>query len=68
MLRFREAGYMTVGRIAEILEAKIAVGEEQRDLELSAVMAFVKERVVLLLACGRLYEGGLRSGGIREIS
>lgn len=119
---------MTVRKIAEILEAKIAVGEDQLDLEVSAacgadlmsdVMAFVKEKVVLLtglvnpqairtadlmdirviafvrgkcptddliamakengmvllsskfsmfLACGRLYEAGLRSGGIRDIN
>jgi predicted transcriptional regulator len=119
---------MTVRKISEILEAKVALGEEQLDLEVSAacgadlmsdVMAFVKEKVVLLtglvnpqairtadlmdirvvvfvrgktptadivdmarengmillstkysmfLACGRLYEGGLKGGGIRNIS
>jgi predicted transcriptional regulator len=119
---------MTVRRISEILEAKVALGEDQLDLEVSAacgadlmsdVMAFVKEKVVLLtglvnpqairtadlmdirvvvfvrgkcptedivemarengmvllsskysmfLACGRLYEAGLRGGGIREIA
>ncbi|MGA2545612.1 MAG: DRTGG domain-containing protein [Rectinemataceae bacterium] len=118
---------MTIRRVAEILEAKIATGEDQLELEVSAacgadlmsdVMAFVKEKVVLLtglvnpqairtadlmdirvvvlvrgksptedivdmardngmvllstkysmfLACGRLYEAGLRSGGIRDI-
>jgi len=118
---------MTVRKIAEILEAKVAVGEEHLDLEVGAacgadlmsdVMAFVKEKVVLLtglvnpqairtadlmdirvvvfvrgksptddlvamarengmtllstkysmfLACGRLYEAGLRGGGIRDI-
>ncbi len=118
---------MTVRKIAEILEAKIAAGEDQLDLEVGAacgadlmsdVMAFVKEKVVLMtglanpqairtadlmdirvvvfvrgkqptedimamarengmvllstkysmfLACGRLYEAGLRGGGVREI-
>jgi predicted transcriptional regulator len=118
---------VTVGRIVEILEARVAVGEDQMDLEvqsacgadlMSDVMAFVKDKVVLLtglvnpqairtadlldirvivlvrgksptpdivaqarengmvllstkysmfLACGRLYEAGLRGGGIREI-
>jgi predicted transcriptional regulator len=118
---------MTVGRIADILEAKVVTGGDQLGLEVSAacgadlmsdVMAFVKEKVVLLtglvnpqairtadlldirvvvfvrgkcptedivamarenamvllsskysmfLACGRLYEAGLRSGGVREI-
>jgi predicted transcriptional regulator len=119
---------MTVRQIADTLEAKVAAGEEQLDLEVNAacgadlmsdVMAFVKEKVVLLtglvnpqairtadlmdirvvvfvrgkcptedivamarengmvllstrysmfLACGRLYEAGLRGGGVREIS
>jgi predicted transcriptional regulator len=119
---------MTVRKISEILEAKVAAGEEHFDIEVSAacgadlmsdVMAFVKEKVVLLtglvnpqairtadlmdirvvvfvrgksptddlvamakengmvllstkysmfLACGRLYEAGLRGGGIRDIS
>jgi predicted transcriptional regulator len=119
---------MTVGRIAQILDATVAVGEDQMGLEvlaacgadlMSDVMAFVKEKVVLLtglvnpqairtadlldirvvvlvrgktptadivamarengmvllstrysmfLACGRLYEAGLRGGGIREIA
>jgi predicted transcriptional regulator len=119
---------MNVRRIVEILEAKIATGEDQMDLEVGAacgadlmsdVMAFVKEKVVLLtglvnpqairtadlmdirvvvlvrgksptedivamarengmvllstkfsmfLACGRLYESGLRGGGIRDIA
>lgn len=119
---------MTVRKISEILEAKIAAGEEHLDdIEVSAacgadlmsdVMAFVKEKVVLLtglvnpqairtadlmdirvvvfvrgksptadivdmarengmvllstkysmfLACGRLYESGLRGGGVRNI-
>jgi predicted transcriptional regulator len=119
---------MTVRQITDILEARVAAGEEQLDIEVSAacgadlmsdVMAFVKEKVVLLtglvnpqairtadlmdirvvvfvrgksptedivamarengmvllstkysmfLACGRLYEAGLRGGGIRDIS
>jgi len=119
---------MTVRKISEILEAKIATGEGHLDIEVSAacgadlmsdVMAFVKEKVVLLtglvnpqvirtadlldirvvvfvrgksptddivamarendmvilstkysmfLACGRLYEAGLRGGGVRIIS
>jgi len=118
---------MTVRRIAEILQAKVAVGDDQLDADVNAacgadlmsdVMAFVKDKVVLLtglvnpqalrtadlmdikvvvfvrgktptedlvamarengmillatkysmfLACGRLYEAGLRSGGVREI-
>lgn len=118
---------MTVRRIIEVLEAKVASGEDLLDLEVNAacgadlmsdVMAFVKEKVVLLtglanpqairtadlldikvvvlvrgktptgdlvdmarengmallstrlsmfLACGRLYEAGLRGGGVREI-
>jgi predicted transcriptional regulator len=118
---------MTVRQIAEVLEAKVALGEDQFDLEVSAacgadlmsdVMAFVKEKVVLLtglvnpqairtadlmdirvvvfvrgksptsdivemarengmvllstkysmfLSCGRLYEAGLRGGGVRNI-
>jgi len=118
---------MTVRRIIEVLEARMASGEELLDLEVNAacgadlmsdVMAFVKEKVVLLtglvnpqairtadlldikvvvlvrgktptddlvamarengmallstrysmfLACGRLYEAGLRGGGVREI-
>jgi predicted transcriptional regulator len=118
---------MTVRRISEILEAKVASGDDQLDLEVCAacgadlmsdVMAFVKEKVVLLtglvnpqvirtadlldirvvvlvrgksptedivamarengmvllstrysmfLACGRLYEAGLRGGGVRDI-
>jgi predicted transcriptional regulator len=118
---------MTVRRIIEVLEAKVASGEALLDLEVDAacgadlmsdVMAFVKEKVVLLtglanpqairtadlldikvvvlvrgktptgdlvdmarengmallstrfsmfLACGRLYEAGLRGGGVREI-
>ena len=119
---------MTVRRMTEILEARVATGEDQLDLEVCAacgadlmsdVMAFVKEKVVLLtglvnpqairtadlmdirvvvfvrgksptedivaaakengmvilstkysmfLACGRLYEAGLRGGGIRDIA
>jgi len=48
---------MTVARIAEVLDAKIFTGEDSLGLEVSAacgadlmsdVMAFVKERVVLL--------------------
>jgi len=118
---------MTVRRIMEVLEARMAAGDELLDLEVCAacgadlmsdVMAFVKEKVVLLtglvnpqairtadlldikvvvlvrgkcptddlikmarengmallstrysmfLACGRLYEAGLRGGGVREI-
>lgn len=118
---------MTVRRIMEVLEARMASGEDLIDLEVCAacgadlmsdVMAFVKDRVVLLtglvnpqairtadlldikvvvlvrgksptddlvkmarengmallttrysmfLACGRLYEAGLRGGGVREI-
>jgi hypothetical protein len=128
VLDWREVLAMTVRRIAEILEAKVAWGDDQLDLEVCAacgadlmsdVMAFVKEKVVLLtglvnpqairtadlldirvvvfvrgksptsdivamarengmvllstkysmfLACGRLYEAGLRGGGVREIS
>jgi len=50
-------GIMTVARIAEVLDAKVFTGEESLGLEVSAacgadlmsdVMAFVKERVVLL--------------------
>jgi|SRR5208337_1466527 len=119
---------MTVRKIAEILEAKVASGADQLDMEVCAacgadlmsdVMAFVKEKVVLLtglvnpqairtadlldirvvvlvrgksptedivsmarengmvllstkysmfLACGRLYEAGLRGGGVRDIA
>ena len=119
---------MTVGKIVEILDARIVTGEDNLGLEVGAacgadlmsdVMAFVKDRVVLLtglvnpqsirtadlldirvvvfvrgkspsedmvemarengmvllstkysmfLACGRLYEAGLRAGGVREIS
>ncbi len=118
---------MTVGRIVELLEARIHAGAGLEDLEVEAacgadlmsdVMAFVKDRVVLLtglvnaqalrtadlldikvvvfvrgklptedlvrqaeeagivllstryslfLACGRLYEAGLRLGGTRDI-
>jgi predicted transcriptional regulator len=118
---------MTVRQIAEILDARVATGGEQLDLEVSAacgadlmsdVMAFVKDKVVLLtglvnpqairtadlmdikvvvlvrgkaptddvvamakgngmvllstkysmfLSCGRLYEAGLRGGGVRSI-
>ncbi len=118
---------MTVGKIVEILDARVITGEADLGLEvgsacgadlMSDVMAFVKERVVLLtglvnpqairtadlmdirvvvfvrgkipsedmvemarengmillstrysmfLACGRLYEAGLRQGGVREI-
>jgi predicted transcriptional regulator len=128
MLEYREVLAMTVRKITEILEAKVAIGAEHMDLEVGAacgadlmsdVMAFVKEKVVLLtglvnpqairtadlmdirvvvfvrgknptddivamardngmvllstkysmfLACGRLYEAGLRGGGIREIA
>ena len=119
---------MTVGKIVEILDARIVTGEDSLDFEVGAacgadlmsdVMAFVKDRVVLLtglvnpqsirtadlldirvvvfvrgktpsedmvamakengmvllstkysmfLACGRLYEAGLRAGGVREIA
>ena len=119
---------MTVGKIVEILDARVVAGGECMDLEVGAacgadlmsdVMAFVKDRVVLLtglvnpqairtadlldikvvvfvrgktpsddmiamardngqvllstkysmfLACGRLYEAGLRGGGVREIA
>ncbi|MDA8424936.1 MAG: DRTGG domain-containing protein [Treponema sp.] len=119
---------MTLRRLQEVLDARLVVGGEQLDLEVSSacgadlmsdVMAFVKENVVLLtglvnpqairtadlldikaivfvrgkiptediveiakengmilfstkysmfLACGRLYEAGLRSGGVREIA
>ena len=119
---------MTVRKMAEILEAKVASGADQLDMEVCAacgadlmsdVMAFVKEKVVLLtglvnpqairtadlldirvvvlvrgksptedivsmarengmvllstkysmfLACGRLYEAGLRGGGVRDIA
>lgn len=119
---------MTVGKIVEILDARVMTGEDCLDLEvasacgadlMSDVMAFVKDRVVLLtglvntqairtadlldikvvvfvrgktpgedmlsmarengmilcttkysmfLACGRLYEAGLRAGGVREIA
>ncbi|MGO8695335.1 MAG: DRTGG domain-containing protein [Rectinemataceae bacterium] len=118
---------MTLRQLQEVLDARLVVGEEQLDSEVSSacgadlmsdVMAFVKEKVVLLtglvnpqairtadlmdikaivfvrgkvptediieiarengmilfstkysmfLACGRLYEAGLRSGGVRDI-
>jgi predicted transcriptional regulator len=118
---------MTLRKLQEVLDARLVVGAEQLDAEVSSacgadlmsdVMAFVKDKVVLLtglvnpqairtadlmdikvivfvrgkiptediveiarengmvlfstkysmfLACGRLYEAGLRSGGVREI-
>jgi predicted transcriptional regulator len=57
MLKYGEAKAMTVRKISEILEAKVATGGEFLDIEVSAacgadlmsdVMAFVKEKVVLL--------------------
>lgn len=57
MIAWREVAEMTVRRISEILEAKVVTGQDQFDLEVSSacgadlmsdVMAFVKEKVVLL--------------------
>lgn len=65
---------MTVRQIASILEAKIFTGEENLDLEvgsacgadlMSDVMAFVKERVVLLT--GLVNPQALRTADLLDI-
>ncbi|MEN6364862.1 MAG: hypothetical protein ABFC75_01350 [Rectinema sp.] len=65
---------MTVAKIAEILDAGIYAGEDQLDLEvlaacgadlMSDVMAFVKERVVLLT--GLLNPQSLRTADLLDI-
>jgi len=65
---------MTVAKIAEILDAGIYTGEEQLNLEVQAacgadlmsdVMAFVKERVVLLT--GLLNPQALRTADLLDI-
>ena len=57
VIAWREVAEMTVRMISEILEAKVVTGQDQFDLEVSSacgadlmsdVMAFVKEKVVLL--------------------
>ena len=65
---------MTVRRICEILEAKVSSGEDQLDLEVSAacgadlmsdVMAFVKEKVVLLT--GLVNPQAIRTADLMDI-
>jgi predicted transcriptional regulator len=65
---------MTVRQIADILEAKVAVGQEQLDFEVSAacgadlmsdVMAFVKEKVVLLT--GLVNPQAIRTADLMDI-
>jgi predicted transcriptional regulator len=65
---------MTVRQISEILEAKVALGEDQLDLEVSAacgadlmsdVMAFVKEKVVLLT--GLVNPQAIRTADLMDI-
>jgi predicted transcriptional regulator len=65
---------MTVRRIAEILEAKVSTGEDQLDLEVNAacgadlmsdVMAFVKEKVVLLT--GLVNPQAIRTADLMDI-
>jgi len=46
---------MKVSEIVENLDAKVFIGQDLLDLEVQS-------------ACGRLYEAGLKRGGIREIS
>jgi len=46
---------MTLRQLQEVLDARLVVGGERPDLEVSSV-------------CGRLYEAGLRSGGVREMA
>jgi predicted transcriptional regulator len=74
MVQYREAYAMTVRQIADILEAKVAVGQEQLDLEVSAacgadlmsdVMAFVKEKVVLLT--GLVNPQAIRTADLMDI-
>ncbi|MCX7025193.1 MAG: hypothetical protein NT080_11325 [Spirochaetes bacterium] len=73
---------MTAREIIDIPDARVHSGEDNLVLDVTAacgadlmsdIMAFVKDRVVLLstrhsvfLACGRLCEAGLKSGGSRE--
>ena len=65
---------MTVRRMTEILEAKISSGEDQMDLDVSAacgadlmsdVMAFVKEKVVLLT--GLVNPQAIRTADLMDI-
>jgi predicted transcriptional regulator len=65
---------MTVRKIVEILEAKVAAGQEQLDLEVSAacgadlmsdVMAFVKEKVILLT--GLVNPQAIRTADLMDI-
>ena len=65
---------MTVREIVEILEAKVAAGQEQLDLEVSAacgadlmsdVMAFVKEKVILLT--GLVNPQAIRTADLMDI-
>ena len=65
---------MTVREITEILDARIYVGEDQMDLDLQAacgadlmsdVMAFVKEKVVLLT--GLMNPQALRTADLLDI-
>jgi predicted transcriptional regulator len=65
---------MTVRKISEILEAKVALGEDQLDIEVSAacgadlmsdVMAFVKEKVVLLT--GLVNPQAIRTADLMDI-
>jgi predicted transcriptional regulator len=74
MVECREANAMTVRRICEILEAKVSSGDDQLDLEVSAacgadlmsdVMAFVKEKVVLLT--GLVNPQALRTADLMDI-
>lgn len=75
MLQCRKAEKMTVRQISEILEAKVVLGEEQLDgIEVSAacgadlmsdVMAFVKEKVVLLT--GLVNPQAIRTADLMDI-
>lgn len=66
---------MTVARIVELLDAKVLTGEEQLGLEVSSacgadmmsdVMAFVKEKVVLLT--GLMNPQSIRTADLLDIS
>jgi predicted transcriptional regulator len=69
-----QGGKMTVRKISEILEAKVVLGEDQLEFEVNAacgadlmsdVMAFVKDKVVLLT--GLVNPQAIRTADLMDI-
>lgn len=62
-------------RTADLLDIKVLVfvrgkcpSEDMIDMARENGMILLNTRYSMFLACGRLYEAGLRAGGVREIA